>query len=74
MMNEMCYGRPLLEAWLLPDLNTIPNYCVRERELSLALWLWYWLLVLKVTSSNPARTLYICHAFIHLFLCYRHSL
>ena len=28
-----CYGRPLLHAWLLPDLNKIPNHCVRENSL-----------------------------------------
>ena len=29
----LCYGRPLLQAWLLPDLNTIPNNSVRENYL-----------------------------------------
>ena len=29
----LCYGWPLLQAWLLPDLNTIPNNCVRENSL-----------------------------------------
>ena len=24
------YGTPFLHAWLLPDLNTIPDNCVRE--------------------------------------------
>ena len=24
-INTHCYGRPLLQAWLLPDLNTIPT-------------------------------------------------
>ena len=28
-----CYGRPLLQAWLLPDLNTIPNNCVGKNSL-----------------------------------------
>ena len=28
-----CYGRPLLQAWLLPDLNTIPNNCITENSL-----------------------------------------
>ena len=28
-----CYGWPLLQAWLLPDLNTIPKNCVRENSL-----------------------------------------
>ena len=31
-----CYGRPLLQAWLLPDLNTIPNNCIRENSLELS--------------------------------------
>ena len=34
MIMEHCYGRPLLQAWLLPDLNTIPNNCVREFSLA----------------------------------------
>ena len=28
-----CYGRPLLQAWLFPDLNTISKNCVREKSL-----------------------------------------
>ena len=28
-----CYERPLFQAWLLPDLNTIPYNCVRENSL-----------------------------------------
>ena len=32
--SGLCYyGRPLLKAWLLPDLNTIPDNCVREISL-----------------------------------------
>ena len=31
-----CYWRPLLQAWLLPDLNTIPNNYVRENSLQLS--------------------------------------
>ena len=27
------YGRPLLQAWLLPNLNIIPNNCVGENFL-----------------------------------------
>ena len=27
------YRGPLLQAWLLPDLNTIPTNCVRENSL-----------------------------------------
>ena len=41
---------------------------MRWKEFSFAQWLWYWLLVHEVTGSNPAWTLYFCHAFIHLFL------
>ena len=37
-----CYRRSLLQAWLLPDLNTIPYNCIGG-EFSLAQWLWYWL-------------------------------
>ena len=62
------YGRPLLQVWLLPDLITIPNSCVRENSI---LAQWYWLLVCKVSGSNPVLTFYFCHAFVHLFLCYR---
>ena len=29
----LCYGRPLLQAWLLSDLNTIPDNCVGENSL-----------------------------------------
>ena len=29
------YGRPLLQAWLLPSFNTIPNNCVRDNSLQL---------------------------------------
>ena len=28
-----CDGRPLLKAWLLPNLNTLPNKCIRENSL-----------------------------------------
>ena len=24
-LEDICYGRPLLQAWLHPDSNTIPN-------------------------------------------------
>ena len=30
---KYCYGRPLLQAWLLPNLNTISNNCIRENPL-----------------------------------------
>ena len=25
--SSNCYGRPLLQGWLFPDLYTIPNHC-----------------------------------------------
>ena len=68
LTEVICYGRPLLQAWLLPDLNTISNYCVRESSLSSVVMV----LAFRpgVPSSNPVQILYFCHAFIHLFLCY----
>ena len=36
MYPMKCYGRPLFQAWLLPDLNTVPNNCVRENSLQLS--------------------------------------
>ena len=33
---QHCYGRPLFQAWLLPDLNTIPNNCVGKNSLWLS--------------------------------------
>ena len=35
-LRGVCYGRPVLHAWLLPDLNTLPNSCVRENSLELS--------------------------------------
>ena len=29
----VCYGRPLFQAWFLPDSNTIPNNCDGENSL-----------------------------------------
>ena len=62
----MYYGRPHLQAWMLPDLNTIPNNCVGENSMVMVLFF-----CPGVPGSNPARTLYFWHAFIHLFLCNR---
>ena len=63
-----CYGRPLLHAWLLPDLNSIPNNDIREILLISAV------IVLAfrpaVPASNSARILYFCYAFVYLFLCF----
>ena len=33
LRKHLCYWRPLLQAWLLSDLNKIPNNCVRENSL-----------------------------------------
>ena len=63
-----CYGRPLLQAWLFPDLKTIPNNCIGRILFSSV--------VMELAfqpggpCSNPVRILYFCHAFIHVFLCY----
>ena len=35
-LRGVCYGRPLLQAWLFPDLNTIPNNCVRVNSIWLS--------------------------------------
>ena len=32
-LQTHCYGRPLLQVCLLPDLNTIPDNCIRENSL-----------------------------------------
>ena len=32
-VNFCCYGRPLLQAWLLPNLDTIPDNCIMENSL-----------------------------------------
>ena len=60
-----CYGRLLLQAWLLPDLNTMPNHAL-ERILFSSV-----VVVLAFQPGdpglNPVRMLYFCHAFIHFF-------
>ena len=33
LLSANRYGRPLFQAWLLFDLNTIPDGCVRENSL-----------------------------------------
>ena len=32
-LNWFSYGRPVPQAWLLPDLNTVPDNCFRENFL-----------------------------------------
>ena len=49
-------------------LDTISNKCDRENSLySLAM---LYAFPRGVLGSNPTRSLYFCHAFVHLFLCY----
>ena len=63
---SVCYGRPLLQAWLLPDLNTIPSNCVREDSLSLSgygIGFWGTRYLVRILSRP-----YISAS--HLFLCY----
>ena len=63
-----CYGKPLLQAWLLPDLNTIPNNCVRENSL-LAQWLWYWLFnQATLVKIRPRPYISAMHLFISFFV------
>ena len=66
---ECCNWRPLLQAWLFPYLNTIPNNYVIERILFSSV-----VMVLAYQpggpGSNPVWTLYFCYVFIHFFLCY----
>ena len=54
-IGPQCYGRPLLQAWLLPDLNTIPNNCVGENSLKLS-GLSYWLFVQASLVQIPSRS------------------
>ena len=65
----MCHGKALLQAWLLPDLNTIPNNWLERILLSSEVMV----LAFRpgVPGSNPVQALYFCHAFIHLFPRYR---
>ena len=63
-ISMSCYGRPLLHAWLLPDLNTaLGRILFGSVVMVLAFHQ-------GVPGSNPARTFYFWHAFVHLYLCY----
>ena len=61
----VCYGRPLFQAWLPPNLNNIPNICGRKNCFSSVVMV----LALRagIPGSNPVQTLYFCHAFIYFF-------
>ena len=54
----LCYGRPLLQAWLLPDLNKIP-------ELS-GYGIDFWMQ--EVTCSSPVPYIFAMHLFICFFV------
>ena len=58
--SGLCYGRPLLQAWLLPDLNTIPNNCVRENSL--------WLSGYGISLSTGRPWFESMHLFISFFV------
>ena len=68
LRRGLVYGRPLLQAWLHPDSNTIPNNCVKENSL------WLNGYGIGVSSGHtrfefcpiPVFLPYICL----LFLCY----
>ena len=61
----MCYGRPLLKARLLPDLNKYLTTALGRTQTSQ--WLWDWLLVHVVPGSIPSKP-YISG--MHFFICF----
>ena len=62
-LREVCYWRPLLQQWLLPDSTALGRILFSSVIMVLAFRL-------AVLGSNPVQTLYFDHAVIHLFLCY----
>ena len=48
-MSEICYGRPL-QAWLLPDLNIIPDSCFWENYLLMTNKTPYWMSIVHITA------------------------
>ena len=60
----MCYGRPLLQAWLLPDLDTIPNNCVKKNSLSRTGY------GTGFSSRHPWFKSRPALIFLHLFICF----
>ena len=59
-------GRPILQAWLFPDLNTIPNNCVRENSLYLSSYGIDFRCTKSLVRILPGR--YI--SAMHLFICF----
>ena len=66
ILHVGCYGRPLFHAWLLNNLNAIPN----NGENSLKLNDYGIGLSSGPSRSNPAWSLYFCYVFVFLFLLY----
>ena len=64
----VCYVKPHLYTQLHPDLNTTPNNCFRENLFGSVVLVFAFRP--GVPGSNPAQTLYFCHACVHLFLYY----
>ena len=56
--HRVLLGRGLLQARLHPDLNTIPNNCVRE--FSLAQCLWHWFFYAPVSKDLGGKLFYRC--------------
>ena len=61
-----CVTGDFLQAWLLPNLNTIPNNFVGE--VSLAPWLWYLLFFVQASLVQILSESYI--SAMHLFICF----
>ena len=65
VFETIVYGTPLLQAWLLPDLNTKPNNCVRENSLwfsgyGIGIWCTRSLVRILLGSYISAMHLFIC--------------
>ena len=66
MTYAQCYGKLLLQAWLLPDLNTIPNNYVRKKNFELSgygIGFWCTRSLVRILSRP-----YISAT--HLFICF----
>ena len=61
-----CYWRPLLQAWLLPDIQYLTTVLGRILFSSVVMVLAF---RPGIPCSNPVHTVFFCHAFVHMFLC-----
>ena len=69
-ISGICYGRKLLQAWLLPYLNTIPNNCIKENSLKLSgygIGFWCTRLLVRIL---PRLYISAMHLFISFFVTY----